>query len=88
MVLRWTYQVCHYFLAYPCFPCFSRPHVYTLIIKPDAENPGSPSMQILVDGEVKALGSLLENMEPPINPPAEIPDPADLKPKDWVDIPK
>lgn len=45
-------------------------------------------MQILLDGEVKALGSLLENMEPPINPPPEIPDPADLKPKDWVDNPK
>jgi len=34
---------------------------------------------------VKSEGSLFENMEPPINPPKEIPDPADIKPTDWVD---
>jgi hypothetical protein len=27
----------------------------------------------------------MENMEPPINPPQEIPDPEDVKPGDWVD---
>ena len=42
-------------------------------------------IQILVDGMVKSEGSLFENMEPPINPPKEIPDPADIKPTDWVD---
>ena len=40
-----------------------------------------------MDGEVKSLGSLMENLEPSINPPAMIPDVADMKPKDWADTP-
>lgn len=35
--------------------------------------------------ESKAKGSLLDTMEPPVNPPKEIDDPTDLKPDDWVD---
>ena len=46
-----------------------------------------PPPQVLVDGEVKTLGSLMENLEPSINPPAMIPDVADMKPKDWADTP-
>eukprot|EP00929_Paragymnodinium_shiwhaense_P002365 TRINITY_DN102594_c0_g1_i1.p1 TRINITY_DN102594_c0_g1~~TRINITY_DN102594_c0_g1_i1.p1 ORF type:complete len:548 (+),score=173.11 TRINITY_DN102594_c0_g1_i1:80-1645(+) len=54
-------------------------HLYGLVIKPDN------SYQILIDGVQKATGSLLENMQPPVNPPKEIDDPADGKPQDWVD---
>ena len=39
---------------------------------------------MLVDLESKASGSLLSDMEPPFNPPAEIDDPNDEKPEDWV----
>lgn len=35
--------------------------------------------------ESKAKGSLLEDMNPPVNPPKEIDDPTDSKPDDWVD---
>ena len=49
--------------------------------------PSPPPLQVLVDGEVKTLGSLMENLEPSINPPAMIPDVADMKPKDWADTP-
>ena len=43
------------------------------------------SYEILIDNEVSKEGSLLEDFEPPINPPAEIDDPTDSKPADWVD---
>lgn len=45
----------------------------------------SRSYQVLIDNEVASEGSLLENFEPPFNPPAEIDDPSDSKPDDWVD---
>eukprot|EP00283_Hemiselmis_rufescens_P022902 CAMPEP_0173439532 /NCGR_PEP_ID=MMETSP1357-20121228/21102_1 /TAXON_ID=77926 /ORGANISM="Hemiselmis rufescens, Strain PCC563" /LENGTH=529 /DNA_ID=CAMNT_0014404915 /DNA_START=13 /DNA_END=1602 /DNA_ORIENTATION=+ len=54
-------------------------HLYTLIIRPDN------TFEIKVDGESKTKGSLLESMQPPINPPKEIDDPKDSKPSDWVD---
>lgn len=38
-----------------------------------------------MDGEVGADGSLFEDFQPPINPPAEIDDPSESKPEDWVD---
>lgn len=37
------------------------------------------------NGEVEKSGSLLEDFEPPVNPPKEIDDPEDKKPEDWVD---
>jgi len=55
------------------------PHVYTLTIKPDN------SYEILIDNEVAKEGSLFEDFQPPFNPPAEIDDPEDFKPADWVD---
>uniref|UniRef100_A0A7S0RXX3 Calnexin n=1 Tax=Pyramimonas obovata TaxID=1411642 RepID=A0A7S0RXX3_9CHLO len=55
------------------------PHLYTLTIKPDN------TYEILIDNEVSKEGSLLEDFEPPINPPKEIDDPTDSKPEDWVD---
>jgi calnexin len=42
---------------------------------------------VRVDGEEKAAGSLLkdDDFKPPFAPPAEIDDPTDKKPADWVD---
>ena len=34
-------------------------------------------------GQVLNHGSLLEDFEPSVNPPAEIDDPEDFKPSDW-----
>lgn len=52
-------------------------HLFTLVINPDN------TFEILVDQKVVNSGSLLENMEPPVNPPKEITDPTDKKPADW-----
>lgn len=54
-------------------------HLYTLIVKSDND------FEILVDGESKRNGTLLEDMTPSILPPTEIDDPKDKKPSDWVD---
>jgi hypothetical protein len=43
---------------------------------------------MLIDGEEKKAGSILEDFEPAVNPPEEIDDPDDSKPEDWVDTPK
>jgi len=43
---------------------------------------------LLIDGESKKSGSLFDDFEPPFNPPAEIDDPEETKPEDWVDTPK
>jgi hypothetical protein len=53
--------------------------LYTLIVNPDQ------TFQVLVDDKEVSSGSLLENFEPPVNPPAEIDDSEDKKPADWVD---
>lgn len=34
---------------------------------------------------ISPVRNLLEDMEPPVNPPKEIDDPTDFKPDDWVD---
>ncbi|KAL3878356.1 hypothetical protein ACJMK2_030717 [Sinanodonta woodiana] len=52
-------------------------HLYTLIVNPDN------TFEILVDQQVISQGSLLEDVSPPVNPPAEIEDPNDKKPSDW-----
>ena len=57
-----------------------RTHMYTLIVRPDN------SFDILIDGESAKKGSLLEDFEPPVNPPKEIDDPSDSKPSTWVDL--
>ena len=46
------------------------------------------SYDLLIDGESKKSGSILEDFDPAINPPEEIDDPEDKKPEDWVDSPK
>ena len=53
--------------------------LYTFVVNPDN------TYEYFVNLESKAKGSLLETMEPPVNPPKEIDDPTDSKPDDWVD---
>ena len=43
------------------------------------------TFKVLIDNEVVKEGSMLEEFEPPINPPEQIDDPEDSKPEDWVD---
>ncbi|KAL0272731.1 UNVERIFIED_CONTAM: hypothetical protein PYX00_005592 [Menopon gallinae] len=54
-----------------------KPHLYTLIIKPDN------SFEIRIDHKVVNKGSLLEDFTPPVNPDPEIDDPNDVKPSNW-----
>ncbi|XP_067312850.1 calnexin isoform X1 [Pseudorasbora parva] len=57
-------------------------HLYTLVLNPDN------SFEILIDQTVVNSGSLLSDVTPPVNPPAEIEDPEDHKPEDWDERPK
>ncbi|KAI7867979.1 Calreticulin family-domain-containing protein [Spinellus fusiger] len=52
-------------------------HTYTLVVKPDQ------TYQVLVDGEEKAAGLLVEDWD--FLPPKTIKDPNASKPEDWVD---
>jgi len=54
--------------------------LYTLIVQPDQ------TFEILINDESVRSGSLLEDFDPPVNPPKEIDDPEDFKPESWVDI--
>jgi calnexin len=54
-------------------------HLYTLIVRPDN------TYTILIDGVISKGGSLLNDFEPPVNPPLTIDDPTDTRPDDWVD---
>lgn len=56
-----------------------RPHLYTLIIRPDSR------YVIKIDNKAVNAGSLLDDFTPPVNPPLEIEDPNDLQPEDWDD---
>lgn len=40
---------------------------------------------VLFNGESYNLGNFLEDFTPAVNPEAEIDDPEDSKPEDWVD---
>ena len=52
--------------------------------------PGRPNStyDVLFNGKSHSTGSLLEDFNPPVNPDAEIEDPDDVKPEDWVDTKK
>ncbi|XP_075055628.1 calmegin [Mixophyes fleayi] len=52
-------------------------HLYTLILKSDN------TYEMLIDQTVVGQGSLLEDVIPPLNPPKEINDPKEKKPKEW-----
>ncbi|KAJ2551719.1 hypothetical protein EV175_003587, partial [Coemansia sp. RSA 1933] len=54
-------------------------HLYTLAIRPNN------TFSISIDGNSAHTGSLLEDFEPPVNPPKEIDDDNDKKPADWED---
>uniref|UniRef100_A0A1W7RAW3 Calnexin n=1 Tax=Hadrurus spadix TaxID=141984 RepID=A0A1W7RAW3_9SCOR len=54
-----------------------KPHLFTLYITPDNR------FELQVDQQNVFRGNLLEDMNPPVNPPAEIDDPNDNKPGDW-----
>lgn len=53
--------------------------LYTLIVNPNGQ------YEILINREKIRFGSLLEDLDPPMSSPAEIDDPTDKKPTDWVD---
>ncbi|KAJ7597298.1 Calreticulin family-domain-containing protein [Mycena floridula] len=54
-------------------------NLYTLVVHPNN------TYDVSFNGESQKTGSLLEDFEPPVNPPKEIDDPSDSKPSDWVD---
>ncbi|KAJ1984808.1 hypothetical protein H4R34_000428 [Dimargaris verticillata] len=53
-------------------------NLYTLIVQPDN------TYDIRINNKSVSTGNLLEDMDPPINPPKEIDDPNDQQPDDWV----
>ena len=57
-------------------------HLYTLHIKANND------FELFIDKKSVRKGSLLKDMNPPVNPPSEIDDPSDHKPSDWVDAEK
>ncbi|PIO23348.1 hypothetical protein AB205_0054430, partial [Aquarana catesbeiana] len=57
-------------------------HLYTLVLNPDN------SFEVLIDQTVVNSGNLLNDVNPPVNPPNEIEDPDDQKPEDWDERPK
>ncbi|XP_077466410.1 calnexin isoform X1 [Stigmatopora argus] len=57
-------------------------HLYTLVVNPDN------TFEMLVDQTVVNSGSLMTDMTPPVNPPAEIEDQDDHKPEQWDERPK
>jgi calnexin len=73
---KWTE---HHAKSPPAIKADRNSHLYTLAVRPDN------SFEIFID-QVSALkGDLLADLEPAINPPKDIDDPADSKPADWVD---
>ncbi|KAJ2353891.1 hypothetical protein IWW50_003513 [Coemansia erecta] len=69
----------HHLQQAPAPPTDSLTHLYTLAIGTDNK------FVVSIDGTERKTGSLLEDFEPPVNPPKEIDDPSDKKPADWVD---
>mmetsp|Transcript_24410 Transcript_24410/g.59231 ORF Transcript_24410/g.59231 Transcript_24410/m.59231 type:complete len:504 (+) Transcript_24410:73-1584(+) len=63
-------------------PVDRQTHLYSLVVRTDN------TFEVFVDLKSVATGSLLEDMSPSINPSAEIDDPTDSKPEDWIDNPK
>ncbi|XP_063700248.1 calnexin isoform X2 [Culicoides brevitarsis] len=54
-----------------------QPHLYQLVLRPDN------TFTVRVDHNIVNEGHLLEDFQPPVNPPKEIDDPTDKKPEDW-----
>ena len=53
--------------------------LYTLVVRPDN------TFDILINGDSKRNGTLLDDFKPAVNPAKEIDDPEDTKPETWVD---
>lgn len=73
----------HHLIKAPKSASDKKVHLYTAIV-----SAADDSLEILMDGESKFKGSLLESLEPPLAPFAEIDDVSDSKPADWVDAVK
>ena len=52
-------------------------HLFKLVLK------ASNKFELFLDDKSVGTGDLLDDMDPPINPPKEIVDPNDKKPEDW-----
>ncbi|KIM70108.1 hypothetical protein SCLCIDRAFT_19061 [Scleroderma citrinum Foug A] len=64
----------------PPKPAFGKDtNLYTLVVNPDN------TYEVRFNGEVQQAGFLLEDFNPPVNPPKLIDDPEDKKPENWVD---
>lgn len=57
-------------------------HLYKFVLEP------SNNFEIFLDDKSVGKGNLLEDLDPPINPPKEIVDPDDKKPADWDERPQ
>ena len=73
----------HHLTAPPPAPTDTKTHLFTVVIDPSKD-----SYALSVDGEVKKEGALSADFTPPFIPSAEIDDPEDKKPADWVDAAK
>ncbi|KAJ2849587.1 hypothetical protein IWW36_002520 [Coemansia brasiliensis] len=69
----------HHLQKPPLPPTDGMSHLYTLAIYTNN------TFVVSIDGTERKTGSLLEDFDPPVNPPKEIDDPEDSKPADWVD---
>merc|ERR1712048_479673 len=58
----------------------AKPHIFRLVV-----NSNDNSFSVSMDNKVVSSGNLLNDLEPAINPPAEITDENDEKPEDWDD---
>jgi calnexin len=65
-------------------PAFSdqKHHLFKFVLEPNN------NFEIFMDGKSAGKGNLLEDVDPPINPPKEIVDPNDTKPDDWDERPQ
>ncbi|KAJ2714505.1 hypothetical protein H4R19_001695 [Coemansia spiralis] len=69
----------HHLTRPPVPPTDGLSHLYTLAIHTNN------TFTVSIDAAEKRSGTLLDDLEPPVNPPREIDDPDDHKPVDWVD---
>ncbi|KAJ1729212.1 hypothetical protein LPJ61_003635 [Coemansia biformis] len=69
----------HHLMQPPVPPTDSMSHLYTLAVFTNN------TFSVAIDGTERRTGSLLDDFEPPVNPPKEIDDPDDTKPADWED---
>lgn len=59
-----------------------RHHLFKLILQP------TNNFELFLDDKSVGKGNLLDDLDPPINPPKEVVDPDDTKPADWDERPQ